>query len=141
MKEDTQRWRYWLPALLLMAIIFATSSLPGKSIPRFTDWDIPVNKGGHALGYGLLGAAYLFGLTRGSRGGIRHAAVALGLAILYALTDEFHQLFTPGRGAALADVGIDAAGAAGGILVRNALHGLLPLSWAAARKRRAGQAP
>lgn len=35
-----------------------------------------------------------------------------GLAVLYACTDEWHQSFIPGRGAAISDVGIDAMGAA-----------------------------
>ena len=34
------------------------------------------------------------------------------LAVLYACTDEWHQSFVPGRGAAISDVGIDALGAA-----------------------------
>ena len=35
-----------------------------------------------------------------------------GLAVAYACTDEWHQSFIPGRGAAISDVGIDAMGAA-----------------------------
>jgi len=33
-----------------------------------------------------------------------------GLGTLYACTDEFHQLFTPGRGASIKDVVIDSSG-------------------------------
>jgi VanZ family protein len=39
------------------------------------------------------------------------------MAVLYAITDEFHQTFTPGRNASITDVGIDAVGAILGVLV------------------------
>jgi VanZ family protein len=50
----------------------------------------------------------------------RLALASLGIAGLYALGDEFHQLFVPGRHASLLDLGIDVAGAAFAILI---LHG------------------
>lgn len=37
---------------------------------------------------------------------------AWGIATLYACTDEFHQLFVPGRGGQISDVLIDSSGAA-----------------------------
>ena len=43
------------------------------------------------------------------------------LAVLYACTDELHQSFVAGRGPALLDVGIDAAGALVGALITLAL--------------------
>jgi VanZ family protein len=41
----------------------------------------------------------------------RHAVLAVALAASYAVTDELHQRFVPGRTAALGDVGIDTLGA------------------------------
>ena len=38
-------------------------------------------------------------------------AIALGFCILYAASDEIHQLFVPGRGAQFRDVMIDFSGA------------------------------
>ena len=43
--------------------------------------------------------------------------VSLALAAVYAVSDEIHQLFVPGRTGALRDVLIDTAGAMCGILV------------------------
>lgn len=43
-----------------------------------------------------------------------HAAMAVTLAAAYAVTDEAHQYFVPGRTAALGDVGIDVLGALAG---------------------------
>ena len=47
----------------------------------------------------------------------RTAAFSVLVAALYSLTDEFHQIFVPGRTASLIDCGIDTTGAALGILV------------------------
>ena len=43
--------------------------------------------------------------------------IALGCGIGYAMTDEFHQMFIPGRAASWKDVGIDSAGVLCGVLV------------------------
>jgi VanZ family protein len=47
----------------------------------------------------------------------RTAAFSVLVAGLYSLTDEFHQIFVPGRTASLIDCGIDTTGAALGLLV------------------------
>ena len=107
-------WR-WLPALILMGIIFYASSTPKRGLPDLQQWDFAVKKSGHVAGYALLGAAYLRGLAGGRPLTRRWAALALLGAALYGATDEFHQLFVSGRGAAVSDVLIDTAGAAGGI--------------------------
>ncbi len=44
--------------------------------------------------------------------------------LAYAVTDELHQYFVPGRGCQLRDILIDASGAAGGILLYLVLHRL-----------------
>ena len=41
----------------------------------------------------------------------RHAILVWGIAILYAASDEAHQLFVPGRHGSLIDVAIDGVGA------------------------------
>jgi VanZ family protein len=47
---------------------------------------------------------------------LQHAIMAFALASGYAVTDELHQHFVPGRTAAALDVGIDALGALAGQL-------------------------
>jgi VanZ family protein len=83
----------WLPALLMMATIFGFSSIPSSEMPNFGAPDLFVKKGGHMLGYGLLALAYWFGL----RFEKRSWWLALLLAVLYALSDEYHQSFVLGR--------------------------------------------
>lgn len=113
----------WGPALAVMAIIFWASGTPGDDLPNLKGWDTLFKKGGHALGYALLGAAYVRGLhgEQAGRPQPRTLALALALAVAYAGTDEAHQLLTPGRNPSLADVAIDAAGAAAGVWVMGRL--------------------
>lgn len=108
----------WGPALLLMAVIFAFSATPGADLPNAGEWDTFFKKGGHLLGYALLGAAYLRGLAPDRRPAPRDAGWAVLMAVLYAASDEFHQRFTPGRTPALTDVALDTAGAALGAWLR-----------------------
>lgn len=104
--------RKWGPALVMMGLIFFFSSLPSKAVPDFGNFDFSVKKGGHAFGYLLLGRAYLYGLGRGKK----TPWLAWGMCILYAVTDEFHQSFVPGRSPRVMDVGIDAVGTLLGLL-------------------------
>ena len=81
--------------------------------------DFWVKKGGHFLGYTVLGLTYLWGL------GIRKRQsywIAFVMAIVYALTDEFHQNFTAGRHPAFGDVGIDSSGALLGVCMAYLLY-------------------
>ena len=76
-----------------MAAIFGFSSIPSDEMPSFGLWDTLFKKGGHALGYGLLALTlrYAQGWKR------KRGWLAFLLAALYALSDEFHQSFVPGR--------------------------------------------
>ncbi len=102
-------WR-WGPAVIIMAIIFIASSIPGSDLPEFGIWDFSLKKGGHMLGYALLTMAF-FRAMDGGKGAARFRLItALCLAAVYAASDEFHQLFTPGRRASPWDVVIDMVG-------------------------------
>lgn len=88
----------WVPALVLMAVIFAFSSRAGDDLPNFGSWDYFFKKGAHALGYGLLALSYLHALPK------KNYLLAWLFAVLYSATDEFHQAFVPGRHASVTDV-------------------------------------
>ncbi len=105
------------PAAAVMAAIFAFSSTPSRDLPDLGGWDFLAKKGAHACGYALLGAAYAHALSPGRRSTRIQAVWSVGLAALYAASDEWHQSFTPGRNPAWMDVGIDTAGAAVGVFV------------------------
>lgn len=104
----------WGPALLVMAVIFAFSSTPGKDLPSFGGIDFLVKKGGHMLGYALLGLAY----WRGLKWDRKTIWLAWILAVIYAATDEFHQSFIAGRHPSWIDVFLfDGGGAAFGLFL------------------------
>jgi len=100
----------WLPAFGLMAAIFTFSSLPASRIPHLGALDLLLKKGGHAIGYALLGLAYFFALPPRLNPWYRRG-LALLMAVLFALSDEYHQSFVEGRGSTLTDVMIDGTGA------------------------------
>jgi len=92
------RLKNWLSAILMMCIIFTFSSMPSTELPHFGAFDFSVKKLGHALGYGLLAVSYLRGMDG------KRPWLAWLIAVLYAVTDEFHQSFTPGRTPSPVDV-------------------------------------
>jgi VanZ family protein len=82
----------------------------------------------HLSEYGIF-CMLLYGSFSGGQGFSwrgRRALAAVAIAAIYSLSDEFHQLFVPGRGASLVDCGIDAAGAAVGMLLIYARARLVP---------------
>jgi VanZ family protein len=98
----------WGISVLMMAVIFIFSSTPVDKLPYFGFSDTLVKKGGHMLGYGLLSVAYWHGLKWEEK----HIKWAWIFAVLYAVTDEFHQSFVSGRHPSVFDVILfDATGA------------------------------
>ena len=100
--------RLWAPVLLWAAVIFAFSSVPDLGTGLGT-WDLVLRKLAHAAEFAVLGALLLRALRD-----VRGALVA---GVAYAITDELHQHFVPGRVGSPVDVAIDAIGVAGGILL------------------------
>ena len=91
---------HWLPALVMMSIIFWFSAQPAEQLPVFSWADRIVKKAGHVIGYAVLAIGYWYamGMNKNKRW------LAWLLAIVYALTDEYHQSFVPGRHSAIWDV-------------------------------------
>lgn len=104
----------WGPALLWMGAIFVASATPSVDLPTFGLLDYLVKKTGHVLAYALLAILYWRALGRSSG----RMGTAWVLAALYALTDEFHQRFVPGRHPSLVDALLfDGGGAAAALLL------------------------
>lgn len=131
--------KYWLPALVWMAVIFSASS-DTKSFARSSrilapllHWLFPqmpedtvhlivlfARKGAHLAEYAVLALLFWRALRRPVKNdprpwNRREAARALALVCLYAASDEFHQIFVPARTAHVTDVLIDTAGGAAGL--------------------------
>ena len=91
-------------------LIFAFSSIPGLS--SGLECDFVLRKAAHLAEYGVL-FLLLRRALRGSFGARPSCSWIAGvLTVLYAMSDEYHQTFVPGRSGRWQDVGVDAAGAA-----------------------------
>lgn len=123
-------------------VVLVEEWVKGKAYPETERWrkiqrmQFPIRKLAHMTEYACLALLLVWhlGTYPGLRGGaqtLRNPAensrarflsknsrflLAFGLAVLYAATDEFHQLFVPGRSGQLRDVGIDGLGALLGVL-------------------------
>jgi len=116
MSKFAQIFLHWFPALLIMILIFLISAQPSSQLPNFNWADTFVKKGGHIVGYALLAFTYWRALD--FKGNKRW--IAWLLAILYALTDEFHQSFVNGRHSTIWDVMLfDNLGALGSLWFLN----------------------
>ena len=130
----------WLAVVLWLALIFVLSAQPvyksnGLSkgiseemvkiiekispdrhinIDRFNHY---LRKIAHFLSYMVLAILMMNVLRLMRVSGGKKIAIALVVCILFAISDEFHQLFVPGRGSQVKDVLIDTAGAIVGIFV------------------------
>ncbi|MDL1976441.1 MAG: VanZ family protein [Deltaproteobacteria bacterium] len=106
-------FRYLLLSLLLAALIVFLSSMPDQSFPR----DVLVIKQiiynlAHVPAYGLLAFLWLKSFPE-TKPGKKHFTVTLLMVaglVLFAISDEIHQSFVPGRTSSYADIGLDVIG-------------------------------
>lgn len=94
-------------AFLWAMLIFALSSIPGKSLPEVPA--LHYDKVIHAFVYGVLGGLCCLVLLPSLPRRFAIPAAAM-IATVYGATDEFHQLFVTGRSADLYDLAADACG-------------------------------
>ena len=104
-------FNFWLPVLVWAIVIFSFSASPTSSTSEVHWQDFVVKKSAHIFEY----AVFSFLLYRALRGsGVsakKSVYYSFLIAVLYGLTDEFHQSFTPGREPKLRDVFFDSFGA------------------------------
>jgi VanZ family protein len=100
-------WRSLWPVLLAATIFFASSRSQIAAPPGIPFLDKIVHFGV----YGLLATLAVRVFFHARRPG-RNMLIAIALASLYGVSDEFHQSFTPGRSVELADWVADTTGAA-----------------------------
>jgi len=127
----------WIAVIIWMSVIFYLSAQPAASsnqlskcvteiivemIEKVTSINLEVNdinhfvrKNAHFIAYLILGGlvynAIIFNVS-----GSNLIIIAGLICVGYAVSDEFHQMFVPGRGPQLKDVFIDSGGATVGIL-------------------------
>ena len=131
--------------ILIMAFIFLQSALPAdlskeesnlivQALIEFLHVDakilsFAVRKCAHFTEYLLLGMSLFATVREYDPDGLerneqwrRTALLSWGIGALYALTDEVHQAFVPGRSCEIRDMLIDSCGVAAGVLIMAALR-------------------
>lgn len=132
-----KKWIRWGMVVAWMALIFSFSAqqgstsgslsgsivdfilsviqfmLPSANINRET-LHFLIRKGAHFTVYLVLGGLSAHALSSHQIKGWKRFLYALLISTLYAISDEIHQGFVPGRGPSIRDVLIDSAGAATG---------------------------
>lgn len=135
----------WLPAVIIMGIIFCFSSKPAEvsgenslaisrtiikiyeqatatpiEAPEMTRTldrvDHIVRKTAHFMEYAVLAAAIALHFTLWKEGRGWRLGMPVLITALYAATDEFHQTFVPGRSGQFSDVVLDSCGAVAGVI-------------------------
>lgn len=141
----------WIPAVIVMVVIFLFSAKPAVTsndsskiiaaqvlelYEKITNNEIDTNvrdvildklnhvvrKSAHYLEYALLAWCICLHLAVLKLGGKKLFAYAILCSAAYALTDEIHQYFVPGRSCQLTDVLLDSFGAATGALLFLMMH-------------------
>jgi VanZ family protein len=97
----------WLPTLAWMALIFYLSAQPDLPHPTRGWAELFVSSAAHMVTFAVLAVLWL----RTLGGHPRARLLALILTFLYAISDEVHQAFVPGRTPDLLDLLCDGAGA------------------------------
>lgn len=101
--------------IAVMVLIFVLSSRP--HLPNLDGGRDVQSIAGHFLAYAALGATLAVLFRWLGWGVIQALLVAIALATLYGVTDEFHQSFVPNRTPDAKDVLIDVLGATAGALL------------------------
>lgn len=100
--------RLWLPVIAYMAGLFGASSFSTLPSPpgEFSDYHM------HFVAYAGLAVTVARALSGGRlrNVGWRVVCGAIAISALYGVTDEYHQLFVPGRTADVLDLAADAVG-------------------------------
>jgi|SRR3989344_1001618 len=102
---------YWLPPIIWMTLIFSMSSRQRIGVSEEFIINFIVFKFLHIVEYAFLYFLFLRAfrmyLSKESKQAYLYAALA---SLLFAISDELHQTFTPTRQGSPRDIGIDALG-------------------------------
>ena len=129
----------WVVVLLWMVFIFKLSSQPANESKelssRVTEFVVEtvekvtskkfevedlghiVRKNAHFFSYLIFGVLVMNAFRRLGAKGFKSCIHALIFSMLYAVSDEVHQAFVPGRGPQITDVLIDSLGVITGVLI------------------------
>lgn len=99
-----RKFSKYIPVVIWMVLIFWVSSVPDLPSNKVDVLDFIFKKSAHFIEYTILFLLWYRAL------GIKNPFKAIVFSLIYAFSDEIHQLFVPGRTGNLRDVGIDFSG-------------------------------
>ena len=102
---------YWLPAIIWMIIIFCFSARPAVTASGI-DWqDFIIKKSAHFIEYFILTWLLTYSFMKTTGYTFQKILIySVLIAVLFAVSDEVHQLFVSGRTSTVRDVLIDSTG-------------------------------
>lgn len=102
---------YYLPVLVWAAVIFSFSAMPSTGIGEYSLRFFLERKGAHVFEYTVL-SMLLFRMfvVHAPKRTLESSLLSAVVALLYAVSDEIHQLFVFGREGKIGDVLIDVFG-------------------------------
>ena len=116
---------YWAPLLVWMGVIYWWSSLSIETVKRLEPWDGTADFSFnvvHFAEFAVLGAAAYWAFRSVGRLSLPALwGAVVVFTMLYAVSDEIHQSFTPGRSASYADFAVDLLGGAAGLAAADSL--------------------
>ncbi len=108
-----QKIGYWLPTVIWAIVIFSFSSGSTPTTSQIYWQDFIIKKSAHVFVYSILSLLVYRSLKHTTHFPRPYLLLfALALTVLYAISDEFHQSFIPGRDARFRDIMIDTIGSA-----------------------------
>lgn len=102
----------WLAVVIWAKLIYYLSDIPGIDM-GLGPWDFFVRKSAHIFEFGYLAALVYLALLSSVRGRLSRKALVIisgALALVYAASDEIHQLHVPNRHGSVGDGMIDFIG-------------------------------
>jgi VanZ family protein len=108
MKNLKEIFYLWLPVILWSGIIFFWSSIPYLKIPILGFWNFVFRKSAHTTEFAIL--AFLYFRAFNKNGLPKKFFWPVFCSITFAVSDEIHEHFVPGRFCNIRDVLIDTVG-------------------------------
>lgn len=138
----------WIAVFSWMAVIFYLSHQPGSASSQLSSGIVAalleliegiapqltidiesfhtfIRKNAHFFAYFLLGLLSLNAWRSSGYRGVKRLIFGFGLSVLFAVTDEVHQLFIEGRSGEVRDVLIDSAGVGLSVVIYTLIGNLL----------------
>lgn len=109
--------KYWFPVVFWAGLIFTFSSFPTGTASQIVWSDFILKKTAHVVEYAIFTTLLYRAFLAYNMDKNRAVITAVLIAMIYGLSDEYHQTFVAGRTGKIRDVGFDTIGACLAVLL------------------------